>query len=351
VAEVVDGAAGGPGPRGGGVVTSSTGLPAADPVGSRPIKQPVDLVLNGGGVKGMALVGALSVLESRFEFQRVAGTSAGAIVGSLVAAGMTGSDLHDLMLSLNYERFRDKTGLDKVPLVGEALSLWFREGIYAGSYARTWLATELANLKVHTFADLRQDDPASSLAPENRFKLVVVTSDVTRGRIVHLPWDYAQYGIDADRQRVSDAVRASMSIPFYFRPERLAVPGAAPSVLVDGGMLSNFPVDIFDRTDGRPPRWPTLGIKLSLRQPPDAIEYTVKGDISLAEAMLGTMQGWNDAAHLDDPSVLARTVFVDTFSVNATDFSIDPATQQRLFESGQQAAQHYLDRHPAPSSA
>lgn len=46
-----------------------------------------DLVLEGGGVKGIALVGAISVLEERgYEFQRVAGTSAGTIVGSLVAA-------------------------------------------------------------------------------------------------------------------------------------------------------------------------------------------------------------------------------------------------------------------------
>ena len=46
-----------------------------------------DLVLEGGGVKGIALVGAISVLEERgYEFRRVAGTSAGAIVGSLVAA-------------------------------------------------------------------------------------------------------------------------------------------------------------------------------------------------------------------------------------------------------------------------
>ena len=328
-------------------MTSPTGLPAGGSALPSARKQPVDLVLNGGGVKGMGLVGALSVLESRYEFQRVAGTSAGAIVGSLVAAGMSGSALHELMISLDYTKFRDNTALDRVPLVGKGLSLWFRQGIYAGDYARTWLDGELANHNVRTFADLRQDDQGSSLPPQDRFKLVVVTSDVTRGRILRLPWDYPQYQIVSDDQRVSDAVRASMSIPFFFRPQRLSVPGAAPSVLVDGGMLSNFPVDIFDRTDGRPARWPTLGIKLSRRQAPDSVEHTVKGDISLAEAMLGTMQGWNDAAHLDDPAVLARTIFVDTFEVNATDFGIDRATQQALFESGQRAAQRYLDRHPA----
>ena len=56
--------------------------------GSRSRQLAADLVLEGGGVKGIALVGAISVLEERgYGFRRVAGTSAGAIVGALVAAG------------------------------------------------------------------------------------------------------------------------------------------------------------------------------------------------------------------------------------------------------------------------
>ena len=71
----------------------------------------------------------------------------------------------------------------------------------------------------------------------------------------------------ADDQLVADAVRASMSIPFFYEPLRFRRRDAdgkqVVSVMVDGGMLSNFPIDVFDRTDGKPPRWPTFGIKLS----------------------------------------------------------------------------------------
>ena len=57
-----------------------------------------DLVLEGGGVKGIALVGAISVLEERgYQFRRVAGTSAGAIVGSLVAANAGAAELEEIM--------------------------------------------------------------------------------------------------------------------------------------------------------------------------------------------------------------------------------------------------------------
>jgi len=66
-----------------------------------------------------------------------------------------------------------------------------------------------------------------------------------------------------------------VSIPFFYRHVELAVMGADQSVLVDGGMLSNFPVDIFDRTDGKPPRWPTIGIKLSAKQKPEGVEHVV----------------------------------------------------------------------------
>jgi NTE family protein len=58
--------------------------------------------------------------------------------------------------------------------------------------------------------------------------------------------------------------------------------------------------------------------------------------------MLGTMQSWNDQMHLNDPAALKRTIFVDTFGLNATDFSIDRSTQQKLFASGRQAAERFL---------
>ena len=303
----------------------------------------VDLVLEGGGVKGIGLVGAISVLEEHgMTFARVAGASAGAIVGSLVAAGMRAADLQALMASLDYTRFRDETKLDHIPVLGKGLSLWLDHGIYAGDYFHGWIREQLAGLGVDTFHDLYRADPGSSLPESEQYKLVVMASDVSRGRLLRLPWDYGADGIEADKQAVADAVRASMSIPFFFRPVKLDMPKAAPSVLVDGGMLSNFPVDSFDRTDGKPPRWPTIGIKLSAEQVPNQVQHQVTGDLSLALGMLGTMQSWHDQMHLNDPAVLKRTIFVDTFGVNATDFSIDKPTQQKLFDSGRQAAEKFL---------
>src|SRR5207342_3961148 len=123
-------------------------------------------------------------------------------------------------------------------------------------------------------------------------------------------------GLEADDQLVAEAVRASMSIPFFYEPLRFTgrndLGKPVQSYMVDGGMLSNFPIEVFDRTDGKPPRWPTFGIKLSAK--PDAAQrqkYDVHGTFSLARAMIGTMTSFHDQIHIDDPSAVARTMFVD----------------------------------------
>jgi len=307
-----------------------------------------DLVLEGGGVKGIGLVGAYTALkEAGYTFHRVAGTSAGAIVGALIAAGIPPVELKKVMREIDYGRFEDKGFLDHLGLVGKGASLLFEKGIYEGNYLRQWLNEQLTALGVRTFADLRIDDPESSLPPEKAYRLIVMTSDVTRARLVRLPWDYAQYGLDPDEQPVADAVRASMSIPFFYEPVRFKSrdPDGKEQVsyMVDGGMLSNFPIEVFDRTDGKPPRWPTFGIKLSAK--PDAAQrqkYDVQGTFSLALAMVGTMTSFHDQIHIDEPSTLARTMFVDTFGVRATDFDIDEKIQDLLFKSGRSAATEFL---------
>ena len=315
--------------------------------GSRSRQLAADLVLEGGGVKGIALVGAISVLEERgYGFRRVAGTSAGAIVGALVASGMRSQDLNEVMGSVDYKRFRDGDLLDHLGAFGKAASVLIDEGIYRGEYLRGWLGDLLRDRGVRTFADLVLDDRGGSFPREQAYRLVVMASDVSQGRLRRLPWDYRErYGLDPFAVPVVDAVRASMSIPFFYEPVKLNDRLVDQTCwLVDGGMLSNFPVDVFDRADGAPPRWPTFGIKLSTRAGAlQGVSNDVHGAISLARAMVATMTSFHDQLHLDDPAVVARTIFVDTLNVRATDFDIDRSTQQQLYDSGRRAATKFLD--------
>lgn len=73
-----------------------------------------DAVFEGGGVKGIGLVGALSVAEEKgYRWQNVAGTSAGAIVAGLVAAGYSAAELQEIMAELDYRKFKDASS--KIP--------------------------------------------------------------------------------------------------------------------------------------------------------------------------------------------------------------------------------------------
>ncbi|HLF99539.1 MAG TPA: patatin-like phospholipase family protein [Acidimicrobiia bacterium] len=303
-----------------------------------------DLVLEGGGVKGIGLAGALSALEAGgYEFPRIAGTSAGALLGALAAAGYDASELRELMATIDYRQFADTSLLDRLGALGKSLSVIFEQGVYEGAKLRDWVAEKLAAKGVETFADLRiPDDPASDLPPERRYRLVVMASDVSRGRLARLPWDYAQYGLDPDRQRVADAVRASTSIPFYYEPVRLTGGHGWENVLVDGGMLSNFPIEVFDRRDGKPPRWPTFGVKLSAEPGAARRPTAVDNTFEFAKVLVMTMMQFHDQMHLDDPAVLARTMFVDTLRVRATDFDLDPDTQTQLYDNGRVAAERFL---------
>lgn len=310
----------------------------------------VDLVLEGGGVKGIGLVGAvLTLSRSGYVFPRVAGTSAGAIVASLVGAhqvaGKPLSNLETIMASVDYNKFQDEAVLERLAgTPGEIAELLLHMGIAKGDYLVEWPGNVLADLGVHTFADLAisdTDDPGTGLPADQRFRLVVHTSDISRGALVRLPWDYPHYGQDPTLMRVVDAVRASMSIPFFFRPVTFSTP-TGKVTWVDGGMLSNFPITVFDRTDGEPDRWPTWGVKLSAK--PDAVQVDrpAGNDFELARSCLQTLlSGW-DRYHLDDEKVTERTVFVDTGSMSATNFGITEAEQSQLFESGRSAATTFL---------
>ncbi len=310
-----------------------------------------DLVLEGGGVLGIGHVGAISTLEAAgYSFARVAGTSAGSIVGAFVAAGMPAGRMTEIMQTLDYRRFTDRSLLDRVPVGGPLLSLLLDDGVYEGDELREWVGNLLVDeCGVETFGDLVMDDPESSLPPEQQDKLVITATDVTRGELVRFPWDYrVTYGLDPHEQRVADAVRASMSIPFFYEPVSLTAADGTESTLVDGGVLSNFPIDLFDRTDGRTPRWPTFGIKLLPELPANAarrlpvLGLFKHGPVALAAQVAMTAVVGHDQAHLAKPWVSARTIRVDTDDVNAVDFGLSRAQVDLLFDHGRTAAEEFL---------
>jgi NTE family protein len=118
-----------------------------------------DLVCEGGGVKGIGLAGAFSVLEEQdFRPQNVAGTSAGAITAALIAAGYTAAELKDVIFGMDFLKFRDVAWEDRIPLAGKGVSIVKGLGIYEGRYFESWIGELLEAKGAETFAALATDE-------------------------------------------------------------------------------------------------------------------------------------------------------------------------------------------------
>ena len=257
-------------------------------------------------------------------------------------------EVKELALQLDYHKFTDPGTVERLPVLGPSLAVLRGTGIYKGDYAHDWVRSQLKNLGVRTFGDLAIDD--DSLPAEQRYKLVVTVADVTTGQLVRLPWDYGRvYGLDPDEQSVADAVRASMSIPFFFRPVTLTSSAGLTSTLVDGGILSNFPIDSLDRTDRRRPRWPSFGVTVLPNLPegndkviPALAPIRLLGPPHLLESVITTVLVGRDQAYLSQPWVSARTIRVDSTDVGFLDFDISDNEIEALYAKGYAAAEKFL---------
>ena len=309
----------------------------------------VDLVCEGGGVKGIGLAGAYAVLDERgYKPQNVAGTSAGAITAALIAAGYSSAELKEIIFGLDYRRFEDKSWEDHIPVLGTPLSILIEEGIYKGDEFLAWMRGLLAAKNVHTFADLKTE----FTDPKYTSRLQVIASDVTARQLLVLPRDAAVLGFDPDALEVALAVRMSMSIPIFFEPVRVKDQAKKEHVIVDGGMLSNFPVWLFDCEDQEVPDWPTFGLMLVEPDPktpigeripkPESAPRGVQGLVALISGMVHTMMEAHDRLYLEKAQY-ARTISIPTLGVHTTEFDITPERTQALYESGRSAAEKFLE--------
>ena len=147
-----------------------------------------DIVCEGGGVKGIALLGAIYYLEEKgYTFEHFAGTSAGAIVSSLLAVGYTGKDLKNMLLNINFTDFYEKNKLTLLPFIGPTVSLFKNKGLFSGNNIEEYL-NNLYKAKGKTkFKDI---------AKNGESPLKVIASDITNKRLIVLPDDLKDYNID-----------------------------------------------------------------------------------------------------------------------------------------------------------
>ncbi len=309
----------------------------------------LNLVLEGGGVKGIALVSAIEELENAgYSWACLGGTSAGAIVATLLAVGYTGSDLKDKLLNdldfrnimdsnwPNIQYIRSAKGLDKVliiPLIWNLLRNFFKNyGLFDGDYILNYVRN-LIKIKTgedrYTFSHLARRPDATIT------KLNLMVTDITNKRLLILPRDLKKLNIKAKDMEIALAMRMSMSFPLFFKPIRICVKNK-DLWFMDGGVLSNFPywyVDGLETHEGKP-AYPTVGLELI--EKPDEPIASIWG---LVTAMLSTMISSFDRAYASSKK---RVIKIDVKGISTLDFDLSSDKKDYLCNNGKSAAIKFL---------
>ncbi|MFC5463159.1 patatin-like phospholipase family protein [Lederbergia graminis] len=289
----------------------------------------IDGVFSGGGIKGFALIGAYQELEERgFVFKQVAGTSAGAIMAAFIAAGYTSKEILSIMEETDMKDFLDARNTLLPFSIAKWLLLYWRMGMYRGEALEEWLSKKLAAKGIYTFGDL----------PENKLRLIA--SDLSTGRMVVLPNELDQYGIPKETFPVARAVRMSCGLPFFFEPIKLRSL-AGTSIVIDGGLLSNFPIWLFENENGRRSR-PVIGVKLSqnLEEQPKRI---IKNGLGLFEALFITMKDAHDTRYISRKHE-KDIIFIPMEDGLTAEFSLSDEKKATLIERGRKKTSDFLNK-------
>lgn len=316
------------------------------------------LVLEGGGVKGMAYAGSLAVLDANGELapvERVAGTSAGALTALLVALGYTPPEIHHILFTVDFKDFEDGS------FPGDVERLFKDYGWYKGQFALCLLECLVKNKLGRpdaTFADLEKrieeqehSDYDSDASGGHFRRLYVFGTDLNTSQS-----QVFSYEVTPDMP-LALAARTSMSIPLFFASVRLPEPSTGPEpgavdVMVDGGVLRNYPIDVFDETC---PAGPALRGSSQCPVAPRVLGFHLGGVVQrheignlvhYTEQLFDTVLNNQTALLCVTPADIRRTVFIDTLGISTTDFGLTTEQKCALIRSGADATRRYFEQGP-----
>lgn len=301
----------------------------------------VNAVFEGGGVKAIGLVGGVKAAEEfGLEFEGLAGTSSGAIVASLIAAGYTGEEMKRLIMETPFQEFLKKGILHRLHFVGTTIRILVKKGLYSGDTIEEWIRNKLRARGVRTFNDLPPG------------KLRIIASDISTGRLLVLPDDISDYGIDPGSFEIAKAVRMSTSIPYFFDPVKLKniKNPFYPIYIVDGAILSNFPLWLFDNhyksedmnksENMNKKMLPTIGFQLVGKNENKPNKIT--GPFTMFQALFSTMVEAHDERYIEKQNRF-RTIKIPTVGVQTTQFDINAEESVKLYHSGEDAANEFFN--------
>ncbi len=341
----------------------------------------LNLVLSGGGIKGLAFVGAYEELEKKYRYiGNIAGVSAGALAGSLIGAGYTSRELMKILKEFDFNNLTVRGGEyldislsyrikrileDKRILIDNditdllykqdypELQLVRREGddfrgtrgnflinliafskknaFMNGELLEKWVAQVLARKGIYTFNDFRGGIP-DKVNPRG-YKVRMTAIDANLGKVIVLPDDIAFYNIDPDKLEVAKAIRMSTCVPFVFEPVVLMKKEhnrLRPHYILDGGVLDNFPVWLIDSAQEND----IIGLKLEGNESKEFINAT--------NTLKKLLAASHDTGVPKNSYNIDNIAHINTGDVSFLDFDISNEEMQYLYTQGKIAVQRLL---------
>ncbi|NOQ72146.1 MAG: hypothetical protein GQ574_09100 [Crocinitomix sp.] len=282
-----------------------------------------NLVFEGGGVKGIAYAGALQALETKNilkDVKRVAGTSAGAITAALVSLKYDAATITKVVNETDFKTFEDHWNPLKVVT---------KYGLYKGQVLLEFIEkffTDIGLSKSCTFQDLKD---------KGYLDLKLFASDLNLQEAREFSFATTPNTI------VAEAVRASMSIPIFFRAWKFSNKIPDEHIYVDGGVTYNYPITAFD-TDGANPQ--TIGFhfgKLNQAKEPSDLDYD--HIVDYVKTVFNMLLDSQKIDYEKDSSEKERSVNINDFGISATNFSLTKDQKDKLYNSGQSATLKFLD--------
>jgi len=320
-----------------------------------------NIALEGGGVRGIAYAGVVKVLEDKGVLQnieKVAGSSAGAIAGLMISVGYNAAEIDSILMDLSIEKFND----GHWGAIGKYNRVKNRYGIYKGSQFEKWLK-QLVFTKTGkeelSFAELHE-----LRLKDNKYKDLYVTgTNLSKQQLEIFSYEHSP------QMPVALAVRISGGIPFYFEPIALGNDGkritkkdslSPVNYYVDGGMLCNYPISMFDSCENiKNPLLcydaklnpQTLGIKL---ERPEQIDSLQNNSIAippydpqnLNEYFLAFSNLLMETLARKYPKLgneLGRTIYVSYGNIFSKPRRMKAAEKRMLYDNGVKAANDFFD--------
>ena len=308
-------------------VTSSDSVEIIDPT-----HNPYNIVFEGGGVLGVAYIGAIEELHIRGMFANIkcfAGTSIGALTAMICACKPSLPVLQQLLLSIDIHRM-----LDVPCLLKAAYNIIAHKGVCPGAYALEWIRTTLLTLT---------GDPDITLEQlEDKFdtKLTICVVNVTKRRLEYIT------GKTHPTCSVAKLARAAMSISALYIPVDIFNNG---DLYVDGGLLNNYPIQCFhyNTPTGDIINPHTIGCMLFSDADAQVDFPPVGGLISYGMIHLNLLWNWPQKQHLDEQD-WQRTIKIKTGQISSLNFNITTEQVNELIARGRDAVTAWCEGKKVP---